>query len=163
MDRKSIEQRARQLGAVLARGAQNFASIHARGFADRVVERALKIQIAFLVLLVPLTLLGPDPSGWPMALFLSVQTALTWVALIGARRRDPVLGAGLYALLAAVTFVEAKQYTGLQGAIFSLEAILSLIAAWYIVVLVRRRDAPWRPFAALAPVLATLRTRFARA
>lgn len=125
-------------GARAARWLGDAATICGEGFAERTVERALKIQIGFLVflaLVAPFGAMRLEPAVAPLLL---AQAGLTWVALCRTRRRDPVLGAGLYAALALVTFVEAKRYAGLVGAVFALEAVLALVALWYIVALVRR-------------------------
>ncbi|MEM6678153.1 MAG: hypothetical protein AAF675_09800 [Pseudomonadota bacterium] len=124
-------------------------TIHGQGFAERLVERALKIQIAlllFLVLLSPFDALGLKGIGLSVSLgaLLLIQAAFTWLALHRLRRRDPIFGAGLYALLAAITFIEAKRYAGLVGAVFALEAVLALVALWYAVALVRHRYSPRR-------------------
>lgn len=148
MDFSPIKEKAgvwAQQGADWARAwLIDATTIHATGFEDRVVETALKIQIGFLLFLALVAPLGGMRLEPAVALVVLVQAALTYLALVRTRRRDPVLGGGLYLTLAAVTFFEAKSYSGIVGAIFSFEAVLSLIASYYIVALIRRRSAARR-------------------
>ncbi|MEM7496473.1 MAG: hypothetical protein AAF371_00610 [Pseudomonadota bacterium] len=115
-------------------------TIVGNGFSERLVERALKIQIAFLLFLAVVAPFGGMRLGPELMLFLICQAALTRVALLRVRRRDPYLGGGLYLVLAVVTFFEAKTYSGFVGAIFAFEAILSIVASYYILRLLRRRS-----------------------
>ncbi|MEM7527981.1 MAG: hypothetical protein AAF416_09900 [Pseudomonadota bacterium] len=108
------------------------------GFAERVVERALKIQIGFLIFLALAAPFGGMELGIELVPLLLAQAALTRLALIRVRRRDPIFGGALYLALAVVTYFEAKSYSGLVGAIFALEAVLSLVASFYIYRLLRR-------------------------
>ncbi|MEL6766943.1 MAG: hypothetical protein AAFP17_07160 [Pseudomonadota bacterium] len=108
------------------------------GFSERTVERALKIQIAFLLFLAAVAPFGGMRLGPELMLFLIVQAALTRLALLRVRQRDPIFGGGLYLVLAAVTFFEAKSYSGFVGGIFALEAVLSIVASYYIVRLLRQ-------------------------
>ncbi|MEO0819002.1 MAG: hypothetical protein AAF074_01125 [Pseudomonadota bacterium] len=112
-------------------------TITGESFEERVVERALKIQIGFLLFLALVAPFGGMELGAELSLFLLAQAALTRLALIRVRARDMFLGGGLYLVLAVVTFVEAKRYSGFVGAVFALEAVLSLVATWYIFVLLR--------------------------
>ncbi|MEM9782039.1 MAG: hypothetical protein AAF899_06155 [Pseudomonadota bacterium] len=116
-------------------------TIIGKTFSERVVERALKIQIGFLIFLAvvaPFGGMGLEPILSPLLLG---QAALTRLALMRVRQRDPIFGAGLYMIIAAVTFIEAKGYSGIVGAIFAFEAMLSLVAAFYIVAILRVREA----------------------
>ncbi|MEL6577282.1 MAG: hypothetical protein AAFQ81_15485 [Pseudomonadota bacterium] len=113
-------------------------TIVGHGFSERTVERALKIQIAFLLFLAAVAPFGGMQLGAELTLFLIMQAALTRVALLRVRQRDPFFGGGLYLVLAVITFFEAKSYSGFVGGIFALEAVLSIVASYYIVRLLRR-------------------------
>ncbi|MEM9763988.1 MAG: hypothetical protein AAF968_16025 [Pseudomonadota bacterium] len=113
-------------------------TIVGHGFSERTVERALKIQIAFLLFLAAVAPVGGMQLGPELTLFLIVQAALTRVALLRVRQRDPYFGGGLYLVLAIITFFEAKSYSGFVGGIFALEAVLSIVASYYTVRLLRR-------------------------
>ncbi|MEL7138857.1 MAG: hypothetical protein AAFP67_07390 [Pseudomonadota bacterium] len=108
------------------------------GFSERLVERALKIQIGFLLFLALIAPFGGMQLGPELSLILLAQAGLTRAALSRVRERDAIFGGGLYLVLAIVTYFEAKSYSGLVGAIFAFEAILSLVALFYIVRLLRR-------------------------
>ncbi|MEM6972815.1 MAG: hypothetical protein AAF577_08415 [Pseudomonadota bacterium] len=112
-------------------------TIVGKTFAERIVERALKIQIGFLIFLAVIAPFGGFGMEPLVAPFLVVQAALTRLALVRVRARDPIFGAGLYMIIAVITFIEAKGYSGIVGFIFSLEAMLSLVAAYYIVMVLR--------------------------
>lgn len=121
----------------VAGAARAALTVHATGFAPRVVERILKIQIGFLALLALLAPLGGFRLEAWLAPLLAVQAGLTYWVLLDARRTGAAWGRWLYCGIAAVTYVEAKRYTGLVGAAFALEAVLALIALWYLFALRR--------------------------
>ncbi|MEL6197794.1 MAG: hypothetical protein AAFT19_08100 [Pseudomonadota bacterium] len=138
MEFSTLSDTARSLGRQAMAWLREAVTIHGKGFEERVIETALKVQIGFLLFLALVAPFGGMRLEPALTLILLVQAALTYLALVRTRRRDAVFGGGLYLILAGITFVEAKRYSGLVGAIFSLEAVLSLIASYYIVALIRR-------------------------
>ena len=128
----------------LAAFALAYATIGERRYEARVIEAALKIQVAFLALLAVVAPFGGFGLDATIGLGLLLQGAATWVVLICAWRRRLGLARWLYLGLAALTFVEAMRNTGIVGGIFGLEAMLSLIATWYVFAL-HRRTRPPRP------------------
>jgi hypothetical protein len=121
-----------------------FATIRDPSYAGRIVEIALKVQVAFLALLAVVAPFGGFGLTPLIGAGLVLQGALTWAVLELAWRRRLGLGRWLYCALAALTFVEAMRNTGIVGGIFGLEAMLSLVATWYIFVL-HRMSRPQAP------------------
>jgi hypothetical protein len=112
-------------------------TIHAAGFADRVIEGALKVQIGFNLFLAVAALFGGMDLTRDLSALLLAQSAVTYGVIWLVRRRVMLLAAPVYLVIALVTYVEAKRYSGLVGFVFALEAVLALIALWYVVVLLR--------------------------
>ncbi len=121
-----------------------YADIRETRFAGRVVEIALKIQVAFLVFLAMVAPFGGFGLNFLIGFGLLFQGALTWAVLEFAWRRELRIARWVYVGLAALTFVEAMRNTGLVGAIFGIEAMLSLVALWYIFAL-HRLNRPTAP------------------
>lgn len=128
----------RQAGERLLGWGQSYVQMRETAFAGQVVEIALKVQVAFLVLLIAGIPFGALGGSWSLGGLLIVQGALTWGVLEMVWRRRLSIARWVYCALAVVTFFEAMRNTGIPGAIFGLEAILSIVAAWYIFALHRQ-------------------------
>jgi len=121
---------------------ESYPRLREASFAGQVVEAALKIQVAFLALLALVAPLGGFGLTPLIGAGLVVQGALTWGVLEFAWRRRLRVARWVYVGLAALTFVEAIRNTGIVGGIFGIEAMLSLVATWYIFALHRLSRPP---------------------
>jgi len=121
------------LTAILA----EFTALRETAYQPRIVEGALKIQVAFLALLIVVAPFGGFGLSPAIGAGLLLQAAATWGVLEAVWRRRFAVARWVYLGLAALTFVEAMRNTGIAGGIFGLEAVLSLVALWYIFALHR--------------------------
>ncbi|MEO0623997.1 MAG: hypothetical protein AAFU49_06140 [Pseudomonadota bacterium] len=121
-----------------------YATLRETAFAGQVVEIALKAQVAFLVLLVAGVPFGALGGSLALGFGLIVQAAVTWFVLEMAWRRQLSIARWIYCAIAVVTFFEAMRNTGIPGGIFGIEAILSIVATWYIFAL-HRQTLPQAP------------------
>ena len=100
----------------------------------RTVEMLLAAQASFLVILAVGAPFGGFGLDAVIGLGLMLQTGATLLALQTVRAGWWIVARILYVPLALLTYVEAIRNTGVAGGIFALEAVLSLVASYYIFV-----------------------------
>ncbi|MEM7499502.1 MAG: hypothetical protein AAF371_16110 [Pseudomonadota bacterium] len=100
-----------------------------------IVEVVLVVQAACFLMLAAVAPFGGFGLPAGIALFLVVQTAWVILVLEAVRRDRPFLAACSYVPLVAVTFLEALRFGGLVGLVFALEAVLSVVAVYFLFTL----------------------------